>query len=180
MLAAELTSVPKRDWRRPLTAVGLGIALAVALSTATGAMAASPTQAQPRATTPQTPPLTRPLPRPDGWCADYRMGHLSPEARIAGPNRRRLMAAQADLAPGFKAGKATDGIRLLADYQAELEKRKPDRVLAATYLAMTSAIPIGPRLVEHVNKLLCVTASPAVATGIAGIAGAEWREMADH
>ncbi len=113
----------------------------------------------------------------NGWCAGYRFGQLSSAERLADPNRRRLLAAQSVLAPTFAAGKAKDGIALLANYQTEMELVRPDRVLAATYLALTSAQPINAKLVERVNGLLCVSASAKAAQGVAVIADAEWREM---
>ena len=81
------------------------------------------------------------------------------------------------LAPAFAPGKTQDGIALLANYQAEMELVRPDRVLAATYLALASAQPINAKLVERVNSLLCVSASAKAAQGVAVIADAEWREM---
>ena len=93
------------------------------------------------------------------------------------PNRKRLAAAQAELAPDFLPGKAADGLLLLANYQQEMEIVRPDRVLAATYLALASAVPIDVKLVERVNSLLCVSAGSAVAKGVALIADAEWRQM---
>lgn len=169
----------KRNHRVFVAARHLVLALAVA-STAAASIgvptyAASPTPAP--AAAPKAPPLNDRLQTPGDSCAQYRLGQLSAAARVAGPNRTRLRAAQAELAPGFDPGKAADGILLLANYQAEMEALRPDRVLAATYLAVASAVPIDLKLIERVNGLLCIGASPAVAKGVALIADAEWRQM---
>ena len=169
------STAPKTYHRSTAVAVRLVLAAVFSIAVATGdvAFAASPASA----TAPKAPPLTGRLLQSGDWCANYRLGALSAEARVAGPNRSRLLAAEALLAPGFNPGKSVDGIRLLADYQAEMEALRPDRVLAATYLAVASSRPINLALIEHVNRLLCVTASSAVAKGVALIADAEWREM---
>ncbi len=149
-------------------------ALAVAISVAGFASSSIADSAAPA----KSPALTGRLQKQsNGWCAGYRFGQLSSAERLADPNRRRLLAAQSVLAPTFAAGKAKDGIALLANYQTEMESVRPDRVLAATYLALTSAQPINAKLVERVNGLLCVSASAKAAQGVAVIADAEWREM---
>lgn len=156
-------------WAAPL------LFLALAVSAPATVFAAPPTSP---ATSPKPPVLNGSVREPaTDWCAKYRFGTLNAEARLADPNRQRLLAAQAALAPGFNAGKAADGIALLANYQSEMETSRPDRVLAATYLAVASAIPIDLKVIDRVNSLLCVSASPAVAKGVAVIADAEWREM---
>jgi hypothetical protein len=159
------------------TILALALTVAMAIPAPHAALAASPAAATTSTPGHQAPPANRSLLTSGEWCAQYRPGHLSDEARLAGGNRRRLAAAQAALAPGFTAGRTGDGLRLLADYQAIMETRKPDRVLAATYLAVASAVPVDLRMVERVNRLLCVTASSPVARGIATIANAEWRDM---
>ena len=170
------TRAHKRDRRIFVVARCLSLILATTLPMIDfpdiQAFAASP------AAPSKAPALNQELREPSSdWCAQYRLNHLSAKARLAEPNRTRLLAAQAALAPGFRPGKANDGVLLLADYQSEMEGLRPDRVLAATYLAVASAVPIDLRLVERVNSLLCVSASVAVAKGVALIANAEWREM---
>jgi hypothetical protein len=159
---------------RRLTLV-LAAALTVASFVGLPTYAASPAPAP--AATPKAPPLNERLQTQGDSCAQYRFGQLNAAARIAEPNRTRLRAAQAELAPGFNPGKAADGLLLLANYQAAMEALRPDRVLAATYLAVASAVPIDLKLIERVNGLLCISASPAVAKGVALIADAEWRQM---
>lgn len=153
------------------------VSLVLAAALSASSFAGAPTYAASPAAAPKAPPLTSRLQAPGDSCAGHHLGQLGTEARIAEPNRTRLRAAQAALAPGFNPGKAADGIFLLANYQAEMETLRPDRVLAATYLAVASAVPIDLKLIERVNSLLCVSASPAVAKGVALIADAEWRQM---
>lgn len=118
-------------------------------------------------------------PKPQGgWCADHRLGQLTPQQRIEGSNLTRLRAAQAELAPGFEAGSARTGIDLLAAYQEELEKRRPDPMLAASYLALASTVPITAARVRQVNALLCVSATRATARAVTADAEAQRQQMA--
>jgi len=118
-------------------------------------------------------------PKPQaGWCADHRLGQLTPQQRIKGPNLARLRAAQAELAPGFEAGSTRTGLDLLAAYQEELEKRRPDPTLAASYLALASAVPITAARVRQVNALLCVSTTHAIARTVTAEAEAQRQQMA--
>lgn len=112
-------------------------------------------------------------------CGDYRP-RMPDRARVAERNRDRLLAAQAELAPGFDAGPAQSGLMLLANYQAELEKRQPDRLLAATYLAMTATVSLTEAMVERINGLLCVTASRQLVAEVASNAEAQRRSLASR
>lgn len=116
--------------------------------------------------------------RPGKWCADFRLGQLSDEQRLSGKNLTRLKAAQAEVAPGFLAGRARTGLVLLADYQQESEKRHPDSSLLAMYLAMASAGPLTIEHVQRVNALLCVSMTRAYARSLVAGAEAARRQMA--
>ena len=153
----------------------LSIVLIIAMA-ATGYVAASGLAGSP-ATTAKAPPLAASLEDGAPVCTEYSLGRLTAASRLADPNRKLLIAAQSALAPGFKSGKATDGLRLLADYQAEMEAVKPNQLAAAAYLAMASTIPLNLKVVERVNSLLCVTASPVVAKSVAANAAAQWQQM---
>ena len=131
----------------------------------------SPTAVRP------APASTQPKPQ-GGWCADHRLGQLTPQQRIEGSNLTRLRAAQAELAPGFEAGSAWTGIDLLAAYQEELEKRRPDPMLAASYPALASTVPITAARVRQVNALLCVSATRATARAVTADAEAQRQQMA--
>lgn len=103
------------------------------------------------------------------WCGDYRF-NITETQRLDGANLERLRAAQAELAPGFAAGTSKTELYLLADYQAELGKRRPDTILAANYLALASAVPITAERYRQVNALLCVSTTAGQAMAIQSMA----------
>ena len=116
---------------------------------------------------------------PVSWCGDYKLGQMNEAERLTGQNLARLRAAEAELAPGFEAQTVQTGLYLLADYQQELEKRHPDGALAASYLAMASAVPITQARYRQVNALLCVSAAPVLARTIRAQAET-WRRQEDR
>jgi hypothetical protein len=109
-------------------------------------------------------------------CATYRPGMPARE-RMADGNARRLHAAEVLLAPGFAAGAAATSRSLLAEYQEEMERVRPNPATAALYLATVSTVPISPAVVSAVNTVLCVASSPAIAQAVATQAEAARREM---
>lgn len=111
------------------------------------------------------------------WCTDYRLGKLTSGQRLEGRNLERLRAAQAELAPGFEAGDAKTGLALLAAYQDELERRRPDQMTAASYLAQASSVSITDARVRQVNALLCVSTTAITARAIAAEAESERQNM---
>ena len=124
------------------------------------------------------PAMQAPQPQAASWCADHVLGRLSEQQRLEGHNLQRLKAAQAELAPGFEAGAATTEVRLIAAYQEELEKRRPNIDLSASYLATASAVPITAGRLRQVNALLCVSTTSALAKAIGSAAEAQRRQMA--
>jgi hypothetical protein len=100
-------------------------------------------------------------------CAYAAPGRLTSDARLSGQNLDQLVAAQYVLAPNFDPGEARTAVILLANYQEELEKREPDVLVAATYLAMTATRPVTAEAVGRVNALLCVTSTRNLAEQIA-------------
>ncbi len=119
-------------------------------------------------------------PNPPGiaWCVDFRPGALPTKERLHGANLMRLRAAQNELAPGFVPDSATTGLQLLAGYQEELGKARPDALLAASYLAQVSTIPITAERYRRVNALLCVSTTPALAREIVTEAESQRERMA--
>lgn len=109
-------------------------------------------------------------------CNDYQP-QGSAARRLQAGNRGRLVAAQAILAPGFSAGRAEDGLQLLADYQEEMERVKPDVSAAAVYLASVSTVPVTLPLLQALNSTLCIAASARTAEAIAVLAEATRQEM---
>ncbi len=126
-----------------------------------------------------TPPLAGPVNPPGvAWCEDYRATDLSDQDRLRGSNLMRLRAAQSELAPGFAPGTATTGLRLLAAYQEELGKVRPNASLAASYLGQVSTVPISAARYLRVNALLCVSTTRALAEKIEADAEAQRLQMA--
>lgn len=93
-------------------------------------------------------------------CGDYRYGVRRMQDRLSGSNVRRIDFAQRYLAPGFDAAGKKTGLQILAGYQEEMEKPRPNVLLAATYLSMVSTIAITAPVVEQVNAILCIATSP--------------------
>ncbi len=121
------------------------------------------------ASTPNSPGIT--------WCADYRSSALSAKERLTGANLMRLRAAENELAPGFVPDSLATGLQLLADYQEELGKVRPDASVAASYLAQVSTVRITAERYRRVNALLCVSAAPALARQIETDAEAQRERM---
>ncbi len=94
---------------------------------------------------------------PTDPCADVVGGRVPAAARLGPRNRERLRAAERLLAPQFDPGSQDSGIRILAEYQEELEKARPNPTTAGSYLGVVSAQPLSPALVSRVNRLLCVS-----------------------
>jgi hypothetical protein len=113
----------------------------------------------------------------DAACSDYRPD-VPARQRLQDGNRLRLEAAQALMTPGFGARGRVSGLILLADYQEEMERLRPDREAAALYLASASTVPVTLGMLQAVNSTLCVAASPATAQAISTLAEAARVEMA--
>lgn len=92
-------------------------------------------------------------------CADHRGGKLSANERLSGANLERLTAARIYLAPNYTPDKLKSGIYLMANYQEELEKIRPDATAAGTYLGLVTTAPVTQDRVAVVNAILCVTSS---------------------
>ncbi|MCW5569221.1 MAG: hypothetical protein KIT18_12790 [Burkholderiales bacterium] len=100
-------------------------------------------------------------------CADYRYAALTPQQRMVNPNLRRLDFAQRYLAPGFDARDDQTAIRILANYQEEMEKPRPNVLIAATYIAMVATVSVTAAVVEQLNAILCVAGAPKRVAAIA-------------
>ena len=85
-------------------------------------------------------------------CGD--MGSINAGNRLDGKNLVRFREARSLLAPGVKL--PASAILLLANYQVELEKQKPDPVLAGTYIGNVARLPVTPQLISQVSDGLCV------------------------
>ena len=85
-------------------------------------------------------------------CGD--MGTLNAGNRLDGKNLVRFREARNLLAPNQRL--PASAILLLANYQVELEKQKPDPVLAGTYIGNVAKLPVTPQLISQVSDGLCV------------------------
>jgi hypothetical protein len=85
-------------------------------------------------------------------CGD--MGTLNAGNRLDGKNLVRFREARSLLAPNERL--PASAILLIANYQAELEKQKPDPVLAGTYIGNVARLPVTPELISQVSDGLCV------------------------
>ena len=106
------------------------------------------------------------------WCSNHRRGAAQSASDLV-----RLKAVQSELAPRFDPGARRGGIDLLSAYQQELERSRPDRASAATYLALVSTVPITFDVVKRVNHLLCVSSTRAFAEAVAETAESERQSM---
>lgn len=102
--------------------------------------------------------------RASAGCTDYRLNQTALQ-RLQADNLQRLQAAQSLVAPGFVTHRR-DGLRLLAEYQEEMERMVPNRNTAAAYLAAASTVPVTLSLVQALNTTLCVAASLATAEAV--------------
>ncbi len=108
-----------------------------------------------------------------GRCGTHPINGLGPRERMQGTNLQFLQAAQIYLAPDFKPGRETTGLYLIADYQSELEKVKPEPTLAGAYLALVATRPVSEEMVARTNAILCVTATESLIAQIAQSASAD-------
>jgi len=104
-----------------------------------------------------------------GDCSVYRP-ESSTQLRMQGSNRARLSAAQALLAPDFADEGKVSGLSLLAEYQKEMERLRPDHNSTALYMASVSTRPVTVALIQAVNATLCVACSLGVAEAITATA----------
>ncbi len=110
-----------------------------------------------------------------GRCGTHPINGLGPRERMSGINLEFLKAAQIYLAPDFKPGRESTGLYLIADYQEELEKVRPDPTLAGTYLALVATRSVTGDMVTRTNAILCVTATTSLVADIVRSATADRR-----
>jgi len=100
-------------------------------------------------------------------CSGHAQRVLKAKERVASQNLQLLNTATDYLASTFDRKWQKTAVYLLANYQEELEKRRPDATLAGSYLALVSAGPITEDTVARANAILCVTTSAKTARAIA-------------
>ncbi len=66
---------------------------------------------------------------------------------------------------------------LLANFQGELAKSRPDPVLAGSYIGLIAGSSVTKQIVLEISRVLCVPVSDSQAEGIAAAAEAQRRSM---
>lgn len=115
-----------------------------------------------------------------GRCDNFRPGVLDFVRRLSGPNLARLYVVNAYVSPRAPKGKqrATGSPLLnLAYFQAELEKPKPDLLVAGTFLGLAADVPVDKKIASEAAIALCVSAPEGQAGLLADIAEAQRTAM---
>jgi hypothetical protein len=93
-------------------------------------------------------------------------GQMSAAARISGRNLSRINAAHEQLVePGVKPDKVAPF--LLANFQEEMEKPKPDLQLAGIYLGTIAGRPVTAGAVNTIGRALCLSVGAGQAEPVA-------------
>lgn len=112
-----------------------------------------------------------------GQCDLSATRGLTPEQRIAGWNGRRLQYGSSMIASKAEGRYRGSRYVMLASYQEELGKGRPDAVLAGTYLGIAAETPVTVRAVSELSDALCVPVSADLAERIAIIAEAQRQKL---
>ena len=133
------------------------------------------------ATTPVEPVEVRVLTRQDLGRCDMTSNRLvSAEQRMAGPNLARIDYGAGVVAPDLR-GRDPGAVRsMLAGYQEELAKSRPDPALAGTYLGIAAVDEVTAGKVYEVSEALCVPVSVDMAEAIATVAEAQRQKLSDN
>lgn len=133
-----------------------------------------------------TTPGTDPPPAAAVAATSQQLGHcdltanrmLTPEQRMVGGNGRRLQYGSSVMAPNVQSRHQGSLHALLASYQEELEKSRPDPMLAGVYLGIAANVPVSAREVSALSEALCVPVDANVAEQIASVAEAQRQKLA--
>jgi hypothetical protein len=104
-----------------------------------------------------------------GRCDDVGAG-MTAQAQFSKANLSRMTAAYAVVAPKQAAQGEMPSPYLLANFQAELQKARPDPLLAGTYLGLVAKEPVTPEAVKQASWRMCTLVSNAQAETIADVA----------
>lgn len=133
------------------------------------------------ATTPVEPVEVRVLTRQDLGQCDMTSNRLVPaEQRMAGPNLARIDYGAGVVAPDLR-GRDPGAVRsMLAGYQEELAKIRPDPALAGTYLGIAAVDEVTAGKVYEVSEALCVPVTVDLAEAIATVAEAQRQKLSEN
>jgi hypothetical protein len=104
-----------------------------------------------------------------GRCDDVGAG-MTAQAQFSRANLARMSAVFAQLAPGAVAAGEMTSPYLLANFQSELLKAKPDPLLAGTYLGLVAKEPVTAEAVKKAGWRMCAPVSSDQAEAIAQVA----------
>lgn len=104
-----------------------------------------------------------------GRCDDVG-GGMTAQAQFSKANLARMSAVFAQIAPAAAAAGELPSPYLLANFQAELLKAKPDPLLAGTYLGLVAKEPVTPQAVQKAGWRMCAPVSGEQAQAIADVA----------
>lgn len=104
-----------------------------------------------------------------GRCDDVGTG-MTADAQYSKANLARMKAAYAIVSPDAAAAGQMPSPYLLANFQAEVTKAKPDMLLAGTYLGLVAEQPVTPEAVKKVCWRMCAPVGGDAAEQIAQVA----------
>lgn len=104
-----------------------------------------------------------------GRCDDVGAG-ITAQAQFSRANLARMSAVFALIAPDAAAAGETPSPWLLANFQSELLKSKPDPLLAGTYLGLVANEPVTPEVVKQAGWRMCAPVGGDQAEAIAQVA----------
>ena len=104
-------------------------------------------------------------------------GTMPSTQALSGRNVQRASAARGILAPGDVSEGGVPAPYLLISFQEELQKAKPDTLVAGTYLGLVAKVPVTEEIVKQIAWRMCVPLDDTQANAIAD--AAEVQRMAD-
>ncbi|HVC11419.1 MAG TPA: hypothetical protein VNE59_07270 [Burkholderiales bacterium] len=99
-------------------------------------------------------------------CHDVSPAGMSATERLSGANMERIEDVRALVGGRSGQARVRPSRYLLANFQEELAKPRPDLTAAATYLGIAAQEPVTAELVLRASQLLCVPVSNAEAASI--------------
>lgn len=107
-------------------------------------------------------------------CDDHAPGRITGWQRFAGQNMARIDRIVLAIAPTVSGNDYMTVAHLVANFQEEMEKQKPDALLAGTYLGLASrGSEVTPQSVTNLTFGLCVPVDTRQANEIAQAAAAQ-------
>jgi hypothetical protein len=113
-----------------------------------------------------------------GRCPTPGANPMTAQARLSGDNFGRIETVSRYLTSDRKLASNSNARYLLVVLQEELQKTRPDLVLAGTYLGIIATKAITPSLAADVSESLCAPLSNSAAETMAGVAEAQQRKLA--